>query len=332
MKEKVAILLATYNGEQYLQEQLESVLKSSYKNFKIFIRDDGSKDKTCEIIKEYSETYPDQFYWVKDRHQIKSAQGNFMQLFRFAKDLKEFSYFMCMDQDDVWHKNKIEITLCTLKKVENEYGKDKPVLVHTDLNVIDQKGELIAQSFIKYSMISPRVTKFSRMLAYNNVTGCTMMMNRSLLEMCICDSKDIFMHDWWCALIASAFGKIVFVNQQTIDYRQHLNNTVGASNNKSFFTVFRKFQRFLKKVHRGETLFDKTISQARRFRKHFIGQMSERQRELTETYCSLCSIGRVKRLYIIFKYNFWSQGIVRRIGQIAYLILKTKTRLEEEER
>lgn len=332
MKDKIAIVLATYNGELYLREQLDSVMSASYQKFQVFIRDDGSKDHTCEIIQEYEETYPGKICRIQDGKNIKSASGNFMQLFRHLIDKREFSYVMCMDQDDIWNVDKIFMTLSTMKKAEAKWGQDIPILVHTDLRVIDQQRREIARSFMEYSRLDPDVTDFYRMLAYNNVTGCTMMLNRKLLEMSIRGTEGMFMHDWWCALIASAFGKIVFLNKQTLDYRQHMSNTVGASDNRSFRTLINKTRGFLKKVSCNETLFDQTIQQAKVFRKAFLEEMDRDILEGTTSYCNLGSMSRVRRFQIFLRYGFWSQGIARCLGQIAFLIMHKREREKRAKR
>lgn len=320
----MAIVLATYNGETYLQEQLDSLMRSTFSDFEIFIRDDGSSDKTCNIIQEFVDRNPGKVHWIKDGETGGNACGNFMRLFKYVFEVGTFSYVMCMDQDDLWHSDKIQKTMEAMKEAEKENEKEIPILVHTDLRVVDQDRNEIAHSFAEYSMLNPNVKKVNRILAYNNVTGCTMMLNKKLLEMCVCGSTDIFMHDWWCALIAAAFGEIKYLKEQTIDYRQHVHNTIGASNNKNIRTVLKKASQFMKKINRKETLFDKTIRQAEVFNSAFGKRMSPELKKIIEAYCRLGYMGRIARLHSICKYGFWSQGTYRCFGQIVYLILHKK--------
>ena len=139
----VDILMATYNGELYLEEQIKSIIKQSYKNWILYIRDDGSKDNTLKIINRYTYKYPDKIKLIADDRGNLGSNMNFKELMQYSKN----EYCMFCDQDDVWLEDKIKLSLDKIKKLENKYGKNTPILVHTDLKVVNEKLDEISESF-----------------------------------------------------------------------------------------------------------------------------------------------------------------------------------------
>ena len=229
MKEPlVGILMATYNGEKFLAEQLDSIINQTYKNWILVIHDDGSTDSTINIIKEYVNKYPDKIILVEDGIKCGGAKENFFHLINIAKSNFTFDYIMFSDQDDVWLPEKIEITLNKMIETENKYGKNKPILVHTDLKVVDKTLNLIHPSFWGYQKINPYDNSLNCLFLENTVTGCTMMINKVLFDKIIVN-KNAMVHDWWIALICRINdGLIIPIEKQTILYRQHEKNDIGA--------------------------------------------------------------------------------------------------------
>ncbi len=228
----VTILLATYNGEAFLEEQLESLFSQEGWSGKILARDDGSTDRTVEILQKFP-----------DRIEILPSSGNLGVVGNFSKLMENCNspYMMFCDQDDVWKKDKIKVTYKAMKRLEQEQGSDIPLLVHTDLEVVDEELRLIAPSYWKYVKLSSNPT-FSKLLMQNSVTGCTVLMNQKLAEIAKPIPQEAFMHDWWIALVAKAFGKVDFLQQATVRYRQHMANEIGASS----FSLMRKGTQLLK--------------------------------------------------------------------------------------
>ena len=241
----VTVLLATFNGEKFLEEQLNSLLNQSFSDFRIVIRDDGSTDNTLEIIERYKGISPEKIEICPSGEPTHSAAGNFFKLIELYND----DYIMLCDQDDCWLPDKIEKTLAAMKKTEENFGNDTPILVHTDLKVVDEKLKIINNSFIKLQGLSPNFCELNNLLMQNCVTGCTSMFNKALLEKLFILPSTVAMHDWWIALIAAAFGKIVFLNESTILYRQHSNNEVGAKNVNDFSFIMNSFRDFYSLYH-----------------------------------------------------------------------------------
>lgn len=217
---QVAILMSTYNGEEYLGEQIESIIKQSYKNWHLYIRDDGSKDRTVNIIKDYAKSDDRITFFNEGRIQNIGVTRSFMDMFSHVNA----DFYMFSDQDDYWKKDKVQHTLNEM--LEQNYQLE-PICVHTDLQVVDanlQGDEVMNGSYIWHD--------FPHLLFCNCVTGCTMMMNQQLKNIMYFDRIDydkIYLHDWWIALVAAAFGKVVYLDEATIMYRQHGSNVVGSN-------------------------------------------------------------------------------------------------------
>ena len=138
-------------------------------------------------------------------------------------------YMALCDQDDVWLPGRIAKPLERVRAVEREQGAATPILAHTDLAVVDENLDTIAPSFWAYRHLDPyRGSELNRLLVQNVVTGCTTIINRALARLACPIPESIPMHDWWLALVASAFGRIETVPEATVLYRQHGNNSVGA--------------------------------------------------------------------------------------------------------
>ena len=222
---KLAILLATYNSEKYLKVQIDSILAQSFSDFTLYIRDDGSTDSTISIIDEYLKLFPN-IIFLKDNQKNRLSLGSFMWMLENVNA----DYYMFSDHDDYWLENKVELTLNKMLAVES-VGSKKPVIIHTDLKVVDTNLNEIAPSFWKYSKIDPKLlVNFNFLAVYNLLTGCTMMINEEARNISLPYSKYSLMHDSWIGLkVLDKGGIIDFIPNQTILYRQHGNNTIGAT-------------------------------------------------------------------------------------------------------
>ena len=242
--EKVDVLLATYNGEKYLKEQIDSILEQTYSDFRLLISDDGSTDDTRKILEEYKN---------KDsRIQVFFQESNLgvVKNFEFLLKKVESAYYMFSDQDDIWKAEKIEKSL---NKIEN----DNCDLVYSDLEVVDEKLNVTYESYWKLKGIYNKIKKYNNFesLYLNNfVTGCTIISKKELIDtyLPLPNTSKYVLHDYWISLILSQNGKIDYIEEPLIKYRQHKNNKVGSkkkSNELRTIDEIRKLFIEVKKEH-----------------------------------------------------------------------------------
>lgn len=229
---RVAIILATYNGEDFIKPQLDSLLDQQYTDFVIIARDDSSRDSTPAILQHYAKAHGDKFRLIDEGGANLGASASFSALIEYVLAHKESlgleqAYIMCCDQDDVWHGNKIAKSVQAMLALEAAHPY-RAALVHSDLRVIDAQGQELAPSFFAYQGIRAHRHSFARMLVSNSVTGCTAMINEKLAQLASPIPAQAIMHDWWLALVASSFGHVQPIDAALMDYRQHDNNTLGA--------------------------------------------------------------------------------------------------------
>ncbi|HHY26991.1 MAG TPA: glycosyltransferase family 2 protein [Desulfitobacterium dehalogenans] len=307
----ITILMGTYNGEKFITEQIESILCQTEDNWKLIIQDDCSTDAMVSILQSYVTNYPHKITLIQREFPSGSAKNNFISMLKFAKS----EYIMTCDQDDIWLPSKIELTLKKMHESEGYYGKDKPLLVHTDLKIVDEKLEVIAESMFHYQSLDSKRDKFNNLLVQNIVTGCTIMFNRRLLEMVYSVPEESIMHDWWFALVAAAFGKIGFVNEPTILYRQHSSNEVGAKNANSILYNIKR----LSNKEQTKLTIQSTYNQATSFLRLYEKELTEECLKIVNAYISIPDYGKLKRINILSESDFWKTGLMRKCGQILLI-------------
>lgn len=223
-KKTIAVLLATYNGERFLREQIESLYAQTIKDWTIYVHDDGSTDGTKAILDEYAEK-KDNFV-VLDYPSQKGASNNFFSLLKRVNA----SYFFFADQDDVWMSNKMEKCLARMLQIEKS-TISKPVLVCCDACVTDEKLKVVSPSLWKRSGAHPEfLTNFNESAATPFVTGCTMLLNNAAKESVLWDViEKATMHDAFITLcVFKAYGIVEPIRESLMYYRQHGENTLGA--------------------------------------------------------------------------------------------------------
>lgn len=232
--EKVLILLATYNGEKYLKEQLESLFNQEKVDIYILVRDDGSKDRTCNIL-EYYQT-KGKIKWYSGKHL--NVQKGYFDLMKKAKEFNT-EYIAFCDQDDVWDKDKLDIAIRHLKKSDS----DTPALYYCGQRLVDENLNFIAN----HSLNKKRtlITRF----VLSDFAGCTGVYNRALLKEIVKFEPDyMLMHDTWILKVCLCLGGNVYVDSNChMSYRQHDGNTLGLGRNlpayiKQFKQYFNEYQ------------------------------------------------------------------------------------------
>lgn len=305
----ILVLMATYNGERYIKEQIESLLKQSYQEFIIYINDDCSDDATFEILEGYHKKYPEKIFISRNEKNSGNAKHNFIKMMIEKKS----DYVMLCDQDDVWLEDKIEVTLKKMKAAEKSYGKDMPILVHTDLKIVDEKLHKKSDSFFYTMNVDYKKTQLKQQIVQNTLTGCTAMYNMALAKLIHDEPEFMVMHDWWLMLIAAAFGKIVTIHKATILYRQHGNNVVGTRNMKSLRFMIKFFitkRDYIKKA------LDDSYVQAEAFYKIYNEKLGTEQKKLVKSYFQIKKKSKLERAVTVLRLGTLKNGWVRMISQL----------------
>ena len=256
---KIIIIMGTFNGEKYLIPQLQSIQEQTVQDWTLLIRDDGSSDQTLAIISDYCNS-DHRILLVQDHNKRLGAAKNFAALMH--EGLRQHAdYLFFSDQDDFWLPDKLKNQLGCIKDMENRYGSETPLLVHSDLKVVDRNLKIIHESFMKYQGIRHiNHNPLQCLIIRNFVTGCSTLINRSLLKSSLPLPDAAIIHDWWIALIAASCGRIEFMKNPSLLYRQHGNNEVGA---KHLFKLYNPFGKEFADIWKnGKKHFKMTFEQA----------------------------------------------------------------------
>ena len=284
---KVNILMSTYNGQQFLAEQIRSIQEQSYTDWTLFIRDDGSSDNTKEILKDFE--HQDSRIHLIDND--KSDNLGVIKSFHKLVNHDRADYYFFSDQDDVWLPNKLELSL---KEAQN-YLADLPLMVYMDLKVVNQDLEIMTESMVK-SQSHHANTELVQELTENTVTGGVAMINHALAEMWQ-ETDDILMHDWYLALLASAFGNLVFIDQPGELYRQHSDNVLGAR------TLSKRFKKWIR-PHILFAVYWDLIKNSQKQARHLLQMpLSQSNRELIEAFVTIMDKSMLERFRILRKYG-----------------------------
>lgn len=215
----IAVLLSAYNGQAYIRQQIDTILKQEGVELKLFIRDDGSDDATPAIIRKYEGSDNRIIFINRDHRTNIGIQKSFMSLLEFAYRNYDMEYFAFADQDDVWLPGKLQAAVNFLDNIENKKGK----LVYTNKVFVDENLELIESEKIDV------YNDYTELFWKSRAAGCTMLFDRKLTEYILrVKTKSELIHDSWIYRVAKSIGAtVVFDENSYILYRQHGNNSVG---------------------------------------------------------------------------------------------------------
>lgn len=307
----IAILMATYNGEKYLREQLDSLFAQTVQDFHLYVSDDASTDSTVDIVRVYQARFPDRITLSQRTTNSGGAWQNYFGLMIACRD----DYVMLCDQDDVWLPDKIAVTLDCMRTMEQRYGADTPLLVHTDLTLTDEKLRVTFPSYRRAMCSLFERTRLEHALIQNTFAGCSCMYNRALAELIYAAPAYCVMHDWWLMIVAAAFGHIGFSYQATALYRQHGTNRIGACD---MSTLSYKLGRLLHPVAVKHAI-DITYRQAREFLSMYHSRLLKRQLRLIQTYCRVPAISKPGKIITLLRLGTIKNTWTRRLGHFLFV-------------
>ncbi len=308
----VEVLLATYNGAAFVQAQVESVLAQQCVRVTVTARDDGSSDGTVGVLDGLAAESARRMTLLPAGAATGSAGGNFAELLRASTG----GYVALCDQDDVWQPGKLAASMERMRRLELVHGAGAPLLVFTDLAVVDEALRPVATSLWANNRIDPRdVRRLGRLLGENVVTGCTCLLNRAMVDLAMRMPRGAVMHDHWIALLACTLGRAAWLATPTVLYRQHGANAVGAAAVDT--SVAGTVRRGVSGVERRRAVRAQLETQARAFLDIYASLLSPVQRETLTAYGSLQTQGTAEQWRRMVRYGFWRGTWARNVVSVV---------------
>jgi hypothetical protein len=312
MSVNVDICLATYNGCRYFQEFHASLERQSHADWRVIARDDGSGDATPAMLAALAASQP-RFTVLDDGMGNVGVIRNFSLLLAASTA----DYVMLADQDDVWYPDKVARSLAAIRRIERGAdGTIVPALVFTDLDVVDANLQPTGATFLHMQGLSAMSQpRFRQLLTQNVAPGCTMIVNRALLALALPIPAEVAMHDWWLIQIAAQFGKVGFIAEPTIAYRQHEGNVVGAKTSRlSAIAV---------DMLRGSAAYRQRLRNAQRqaasFLERYGARMEDADRDAARVFAGLSNYPPLLRQALAARYGLRKAGLLRTVG--FYLLM-----------
>lgn len=299
----IDIALATYQGAPFLKEQLASLAAQSYPSWRLFVRDDGSSDETPALLEQFALAWPGRVVLLPGGERL-GVVANFSAVLEATSS----PYVFLCDQDDVWKPDKLEKMVAHMVALEQCYGAATPLLLHSDMELVDAQGEPLHPSFWQLARLAPqRNVTLASLLSQNVVTGCATLCNRALLELALPIPAGVVMHDWWLALVAVAFGQLIAYSEKTTCYRQHSSNVIGARP----LGWLAHLKRMIVRIGH---IDGAKRRQATLLLERYEGRWSSQESSLIRAYLALPDKGYLARLWAIYHYRFVRTGWWRQMA------------------
>ena len=297
---RITVLMSTYNGTKYINEQLESIFNQDFDGeLNIVVRDDGSNDGTQDILNEYQKNHKN-FKWYQGEN--KRPAKSFWEL---LTKVNNADYYAFADQDDVWDKDKLRVAVESLLKMNQEV----PLLYISDVRVVDEDLSLISPTFA----VKDIPVEYPKSLMNNICPGCTYVFNEKARELAAqydVEKYFINMHDWKMYQIVLCFGEVFFDQTAHMSYRQHRDNTVGAIRSKlAFYKQMMKKNKdpkyFLERKYNAlglEETYGEMMSEENRYLTHLMAHYNE-DKKLKKSLLKDKRFKYPRKQYLYFKYR-----------------------------
>lgn len=305
---EIDILLATWNGERFIEEQLNSLFRQTFQNFRLIVRDDASTDSTLKIIERYRSRYPERVVV-----HLNSCRRGPCRTFSLLMENSAAPYVALCDQDDIWREDKLKISLATAKRIEEEHKVDTPLVVFSDLMVIGKDNQVLTPSMWQMMHLNPKKVTFGSLLVQNLVSGCTVLANRSLLLRATPIPDGAVMHDFWLGLVAAAFGVLHPLYETTVRYRQHQSNAIGARDGW-------RIAEGLKRLG-GDRRFKEGIEASRRqsrvFSSLYGGQLTKEQGNTLQAWTNSQDLPAIVRQWVLYRNGLRRTSLLNNLAFLA---------------
>lgn len=315
------MLLATYNSEAFLHEQLQSIIRSVPGPTAIIVSDDNSTDETKSILEAFEPACASkniQIFVYDNSMENKGVLGNFKNLLALGAACDSDVFLLC-DHDDIWDDAKILKSLSALDALVNGNAakSTRPALIFSDLEVMSETGKTISSSFVQFQGLpDPNEHPLELLLHNNVVTGCTTCFNRALLEVATPVPDAVVMHDHWLGLCAKVLGDWHYIDEPLVRYRQHGSNAVGAKRDYHSGLDAWLGPAFLRTVAIFPWHFAQSIQQAQALLTRVRGRghhVAETNVEIISEFCQLATCGPLKRISEGLKWVSTGRGIPEKV-------------------
>ena len=299
---KVSVLVSTYNGEKYIAEQLDCIFNQTYNNIDIYVRDDGSKDKTPEILEKYSKE--GKIIYIKDKKNLGYPEA----FYELMRKVKKSDYYSFSDQDDIWYEDKIERGV----KVLEESNPDKPALFFANYDVCDMDLNHIRTS------IGPNRNPDFRYSLFSSIgLGFTYILNHKAMELALSKrSVKTVTKDVWIGMLSTAFGKAYYDSKPCANHRRNP-GAYSSQDTKFWSTQKDRFTKFFK-----NNGFDNIYNVMKEFYDMFKNKLSSEDKKTMELflYRGYNPIKYIKKIFYPhrLRYDFKDELMLR----IIFLIRK----------
>lgn len=308
MSVRIAIILCTYNGDKYLEQQLNSIINQTYKDWVIYASDDNSNDRTLEILLNFQNTYGHNRIIITNGPNKNNAAFNF--LFTLNKFYYNNNYFAFCDQDDIWHKDKLERAIAFFLK--NNQSEDTPKLFCSSTRYISKNGEFLQNSYI--FKLKPN---FKNALVQSIAGGNTMLFNKSAAKIILRtnDFQNLVAHDWWLYILVSAYEGVIFYDKiPTVDYRQHNNALVGE--NRSILAKVKRIRNLLNGRFKSWTDYNLKMLNP------LYDDFSSSSKQAFDFFKLIKCSSFIKRIYFFYKSGIRRQTLTSNIALFLAVIIK----------
>ncbi|WP_271901445.1 glycosyltransferase [Limosilactobacillus reuteri] len=237
--DKVIIMMATFNGEKYLSEQLDSLINQSYINWELIVSDDNSQDNTVKILEEYQKRDP-RIVKILHNEKVHGPFANYFNVMSYVKKIKkDYQFFFYCDQDDVWTKDKIEIQIESLKGKSSE-----PAFCYSDLEICDMNCKSLGDRMSNHINTQFYKNPYNEFLKEQYVWGTAMAHNKKLWDLILIEDvgkvKNLISHDSYISRYAAVYAKIQYISKPLVNYRRVGNNVTDTPNKYSIVDIIKK--------------------------------------------------------------------------------------------
>lgn len=280
---KISVVMTTYNGAKFLRPQIESILNQTHQPSEFIVGDDQSTDQTGEILTEYAEKSP--LKWHLNT-RLMGVAANFRTHAALADPE---NYIAFADQDDVWHPEKLAVSLARMQEIEQP---NLPAMVYSDLMIMTEKGALTGKSLWDIIGVNGYPHRLSTILFGGPVSGCTMLINPTLARYIeTIPLNTTIIHDEWLSLCAFTFGNTAIVAPPTISYRQHTNNQTFSTSHEPPGRLKKRINELRKVIFGNDDLFARQFFVVRKFYETFSKDMNAEKRKIFEAFLCLENAG-----------------------------------------